>query len=159
MVKNKVLKKVIVITMMLFMFAINYCYADVYISPEQQLAMDVSFNSQQIFDVAIIAFALALGISAICLLIGKLIKEENLRSNSRKAVDTIFYLILVLVGLKYSFAILDIEIVISILSLLDILVSLFVRFKLKKKIWSYITLGIWLVPILVMLLPELKYMF
>ena len=155
----KKISKIVLGLILVFTFINNYCFADVYFSKEEQLAYDIAYDSQEIFNIIIAILFSCIIISLTCLLISKIIKNEELFKRSKFLSDLIVYIILITIGFKFLFYMFATEIIVGIIGCIILIASLILRFVFKKKIISYIILAIVIVPLIIMLLPELKFMF
>lgn len=146
--------KVLLLTVLFILGTANICFADIYISPTEKLAVYVP-----VIEIILAILGVLFAIALICMIIAKIINSEELLDKSKKISENLLYYILFVIALVVDIFILSMLFILGILALITIVVSLFLRLKIKNKKASYIVLGICLVLILLVLLPELKYLF
>ena len=145
--------KVLLLTILFVLGRANRCFADVYVSPTEGFKVAIPFLGVILAILGVI-FVIAL----VCMLVAKINNSEELLSKSKNICENLLYYILLVVGLVVSIYILAVFFILGILPLIATLISFILRVLSKKKS-SYIVLGIYLGLILLMLLPELKYLF
>ena len=149
--------KVLLLTILFVLGTANRCFADLYVGPTSPAAGLVV--AIPVLGVILAILGVLLIIALVCMLIAKVNNSEELLSKSENICENLLYYILFVVGLVFAIFALDLLFILGILPLIAVFVSLFLRLKSKNKKASYIVLGIYLGLILLMLLPELKYLF
>ena len=147
------LKKIVLLTLLFVLGTTTMCWADVYVSPTEDSIIAVPF-----LGIALIILAVILVIDLICMAVGKMNNSEELISKTKKIAESLFYYILILLGLISAIVALAGTFILSIIPFIAIFISIYLRLKSKNKKASYLVIGIYLALILLMLLPELKYM-
>lgn len=148
------LKRIVLLTLLFVLGTTTMCFADVYVSPTENFIIAVP-----LLGIALIIFAVILVIDLVCMAVGKMNNSEELISKTKKITESLFYYILLILGLIIAVFALAQIFVMSIIPFVAIFVSLYLRLKKQNKKASYLVIGIYLGLILLMLLPELKYMF
>lgn len=146
--------KVLLLTILFVLGTANRCFADVYVSPTEGFIVAIP-----VLGVILAIWGVIFVIALVCMLVAKINNSEELLSKSKNICENLLYYILFVVGLVVAIFELAQLFILGILPLIAVFVSLFLRLKSKNKKASYIVLGIYLGLILLMLLPELKYLF
>ena len=146
--------KVLLLTILFVLGTANRCFADIYVSPTEGFIVAIP-----VLGVILAILGVLFVIALVCMLIAKINNSNELLSKSKNVCENLLYYILFVVGLVVAVFALAQSFILGILPLIAVFVSLFLRLKSKNKKVSYIVLGIYLGLILLMLLPELKYMF
>lgn len=148
------LKRIVLLTLLFVLGTTTMCFADVYVSPTENFIIAVP-----LLGIALIILAVILVIDLVCMAVGKMNNSEELLSKTKKIAESLFYYILLILGLIIAVFALAPMFIISIIPFVAIFISLYLRLKEQDKKASYLVIGIYLGLILLILLLELKYMF
>ena len=152
------LKRIVLLTLLFVLGTTTMCFADVYVYVSSPIE-DFAFLTMPFLGIALIILAVVLDIDLVCMGVGKINNSEELISKTKNVAENLFYYILILLGLISATGALSLKFILSIIPLIAIFISIYLRLKSKNKKASYLVIGIYLALILLMLLPELKYMF
>ena len=146
------IRKVLLLTILFIFETANRCFADVYVSPIEEIRFAVP-----VLGVILVILGVIFVIALVCMLVAKINNSEELLSKSKNISENLLYYILVVIGLVVSVYLLSLFIlgILGIISLIILYVSLSLRLKSKDKKASYIVLGTFLGLILLMFLSVL----
>ena len=133
------LKRICLLFLLFVLGATPICYADLYVSPTEKLIAAVPF-----LGIALIILAVIFIVNLVCMAVGKTNKSEELVSKTKKDTESIFYYLLLLLGLAFAVTVFSSMPIIGIVPLAVVFVSLYLRLKKENKKSSYIVLGIYL---------------
>ena len=144
------LKRICLLFLLFALGATPICYADLYVSPTEKLIVAVPF-----LGIALIILAVILIVNLVCMAVGKTNKSEELVSKTKKDTESIFYYLLLLLGLAFAITVFSNMPIIGIVPLAVVFVSLYLRLKKENKKASYIILGIYLGIVLALFISTL----
>ena len=143
MKKISTVKKIILLTLLVAMGTTTMSFADLYVSPTRTFIITIP-----IIGIVLIVLAVLLIIDLVSMLVGKITKEKELISKTKKYAESLFYYILFLIGLLVAFIIFSTFFIMSILPFALIICSLYQRLNKNNKKNSYIIIGVYLFLIL-----------
>lgn len=131
------LKRIFLLTLLFLLGTTKMCFADVYVSPTEDFIIIIP-----ILAVVLAILAVVLVIDLVCMLVGKVKKSKELLSKTRKIGESIFYYILITLGLMEAAAVFVIEYPLCIIPFIIIFISLFFRLQKRNKQVSYAIIGL-----------------
>lgn len=140
------LKRIVLLTLLFVLGTTTMCFADVYVSPTDNFILVVP-----LLKIALIILAVILVIDLVCMAVGKMINSEELIFKTKKIAESLFYYILLILGLIIAVSVLAQIFIMSIIPFVAIFISLYLRVKKQNKKASYLVIGIYLGLILLML--------